>query len=192
MNKLLHSVLIVGSDMKLVETEIQGLFLLENPVHRDERGIFFKPYEMKDLPETLGRFIPQEIYYSSNHRQVIRGMHFQTPPYDHTKIVWVSAGRILDVVLDIRRSSKTYGKWYSIDLDCVDGIGVFIPPGFAHGFLSLEDGSIVNYAQTSAYKKEYDRGIRYDSFGFLWPEPNPVVSERDMSFPMLKNYSSEF
>lgn len=178
--------------MKLVETELQGLFMVMNPVHQDARGSFFKPFEWQLLSKDIESFFPKEIYYSSNFKRVIRGMHFQSPPHDHAKLVWVSSGKILDVVLDMRNNSVTYGKWYSRILDPLEGCAMLIPSGFAHGFLSLDNGSIVNYAQTSGYCKESDGGIRFDSFGFRWPEDNPIVSERDCGFPVFSGYRSEF
>ena len=173
-------------------TEFEGLSIVMNPVHEDGRGSFFKPFEWRCFSQGNDDFSPKEIYYSTNSRHVIRGMHFQTPPHDHAKLVWVSSGRILDVVLDMRRNSATFGKWYSRKLDPVEGCAILIPKGFAHGFLSLEEGSIVNYAQTSGYSKENDGGILFDSFGFEWPEDNPIVSDRDRGLPAFSGYRSEF
>lgn len=178
--------------MQLIETGLEGLMLLQNPVHRDERGLFFKPFEWKDIPIGPEGFISKEIYYSVNHAHVIRGMHFQNPPNDHAKLVWVSQGRILDVVLDIRKGSGTYGNFYSRILSRDEGLCILIPKGFAHGFLSMEDSSIVNYSQTSEYDKNSDSGILYDSFGFDWPEKHPIVSTRDQGFTSFSHFSTEF
>ena len=119
-------------------------------------------------------------------------MHFQTPPHDHVKLVHVSAGKILDVVVDIRKSSKTYGKSFSIELDAISGKYLYIPKGFAHGFLSLEDKTIVNYAQTSCYNKEYDCGISALSCNFNWNIENPIQSVRDLTFPNIIEFKSPF
>lgn len=178
--------------MHLSETDFQGLYLIQNPVHQDERGAFFKPFEWKDIPVELGVFDPKEIYYSINRAHVIRGMHFQIPPCDHSKLVWVSKGSILDVVLDIRKGSETYGKFFTRTLDSHEGICILIPSGFAHGFLCIEEDSIVNYAQTSGYDKACDAGIRFDSFGFEWPEESPIVSTRDLAFPSFAEFLTEF
>lgn len=178
--------------MNLIDTPFKDLLLVKNSVFEDERGSFFKPFTYELLRSHNVEFKPQEIYYSINRKQVLRGMHFQRPPHDHAKLVWVSQGKILDVVLDLRLNTKTYGKWYTCELDPLSGIALFIPKGFAHGFLSVEDKTIVNYAQTSCYSKEHDSGIFYDSFGFPWPEQNPIVSERDRSFLRFNTFSSEF
>lgn len=178
--------------MKMIETEFRGLYLVENSIHQDLRGTFFKPFEWKDIPLSSGDLTFREIYYSVNHEHVIRGMHFQNPPYQHTKMVWVSAGCILDVVLDIRKGSETFGMFYSHIFKSNVGASILIPPGFAHGFLCLEEGSIVNYAQTSLYSKDCDMGIHYDSFGYNWPEVNPKVSPRDMAFVQYNEFVSSF
>ena len=119
-------------------------------------------------------------------------MHFQIPPFDHTKLVYVSKGKILDVCVDIRKSSKTYGKCFSIELDDQKAQYLYIPKGFAHGFLSLEDGSIVNYAQTSCYNKECDCGIDQNSIDFNWHIDHPIVSGRDLTFPSIQEFKSPF
>jgi len=119
-------------------------------------------------------------------------MHFQIPPHQLTKIVSVSSGAIEDVVLDIRKNSNTFGKFFVYRLEAKNGIVLYIPPGFANGFLSLEDNTIVNYLQTSCYNKAHDMGIRYDSFGFEWPVKNPIISERDKSFPVFTKFNTPF
>lgn len=119
-------------------------------------------------------------------------MHFQLPPFDHTKLVYVSNGSIKDVVVDIRKYSKTYSESFSIELDDQIARYLYIPKGFTHGFLSLEDGSIVNYAQTSCYSKEHDCGIAQDSIGFDWGIDQPIVSGRDLTFEKLENFKTPF
>lgn len=178
--------------MKFEGTELQDLYVVTNSVHEDARGLFFKPFEWEIFSKGNDDFSPKEIYYSTNFKHVIRGMHFQTPPHDHAKLVWVSFGKILDVVLDVRKESATYGKWYTRVLEPAEGCALLIPKGCAHGFLSLEDGSIVNYAQTSRYSKDNDGGILFNSFGFEWPEENPIVSGRDRELPQFSEYKTEF
>lgn len=119
-------------------------------------------------------------------------MHFQLPPHDHTKLVYVSRGRIMDVVVDLRKDSLTYGKHFAIELDDRKAQYLYIPKGFAHGFASLEEGSIVNYAQTSCYAPESDCGIKYDSCGIEWPFESPTVSGRDLAFDKLETFKSPF
>jgi dTDP-4-dehydrorhamnose 3,5-epimerase len=178
--------------MQKIETQFDGLFLIENQVFADERGVFFKPYSADDYAGMGLRGDFRENYYSINKAHVIRGMHFQAPPADHAKLVYVSRGSILDVVVDIRLESRTYGRCHAINMDAKRGIGIYIPPGFAHGFMSLENDTIVNYAQTSCYARQEDRGIRYDSIGFDWQCPSPILSERDKSFCAFADYRSPF
>jgi dTDP-4-dehydrorhamnose 3,5-epimerase/CDP-3, 6-dideoxy-D-glycero-D-glycero-4-hexulose-5-epimerase len=174
------------------ETPIAGLFVLSNPVFRDNRGSFKKLLSKKDFDALSLESNFAELYYSVNKRNVIRGMHFQTPPADHVKMVYVLSGKVLDVCLDLRGSSKTFGQYFCSALSGDDNSYVYIPKGIAHGFISLEDNTIMHYAQTTCYDKEHDWGIKYDSFGFDWNIKNPILSERDKTFPALADYETVF
>jgi len=178
--------------LHITETEFGGVYLIENPLHSDSRGTFFKPFDQKAISSRIGKFEVMELYYSTNRKHVVRGMHFQSPPMAHSKLVWVSHGSILDVVLDLRAGSKTYGKWFERIIRAYDGCALLIKDGFAHGFLSLEEDSIVNYAQTTGYDQKYDKGVKFDSFGYIWPVSNPIVSDRDKLFPSFDEYETEF
>lgn len=177
--------------MKLIKTDFDGLFIIENFYTEDNRGSFTKVFN-SDVFEKIGiKFSPKEIYYSISDKGVIRGMHFQTPPMDHAKLVYVVNGSIIDVVLDIRKKSRSYGNFFSIQLDAHQN-SVFIPSGFAHGFRALENNTMVVYNQTSCYSKENDSGILWSSIGFEWGIKNPVVSERDKSFINFSDFMSVF
>jgi len=178
--------------MKIIETTFSGLFILETINFQDERGGFQKLFNYNFFKENGLDADFKEFYYSVSQKDVIRGMHFQLPPFGHTKLVYVSKGSIKDVVLDIRKNSKTYGKAFSIELNQNKAQYLYIPSGFAHGFLSLEDDSIVNYAQTSCYSKENDCGIAQNSFGFNWEIDNPIISGRDLTFERFENFKSPF
>lgn len=178
--------------MKIIKTPFEGLFVLETVHFEDERGCFQKLFNWDFFSEQGLNVNFKEFYYSVSQKNVIRGMHFQLPPFEHSKLVYVSQGKILDVVLDIRSSSKTYGKAFSIELNAKEGKYLYIPVGFAHGFLSLEDGSITNYAQTSCYNKDCDSGIYYNSFGFDWQSESPICSGRDKTFIEFKEFKSPF
>ncbi len=179
--------------MKIIETPFEGLFVLETVNFQDERGSFQKIFNSDFFVEKGLDSDFKEFYYSVSRKNVIRGMHFQLPPFDHTKVVYVSKGRIKDVVVDLRKESQRYGKCFSIELDGCKAQYMYIPKGFAHGFLSLEDGSIVNYAQTSCYSKEHDCGILYNSIGFDWGISNGIVmSTRDLTFEKLNTFHSPF
>lgn len=178
--------------MNIIQTSFAGLFVLETVNFQDDRGSFQKLFNFDFFRDNQLDMDFKELYYSVSQKNVIRGMHFQMPPMDHTKVVYVSRGNILDVVLDLRKQSETYGKTFSIELNDHNAKYLYIPKGFAHGFLSLQDDTIVNYVQTSCYSKEHDSGIKWDSFGFDWKLSNPIISERDSNFQTLDNYSSPF
>jgi len=168
--------------MKIIETHFDGLLVLETTNFTDNRGSFQKLFNFDFFKENNLDNEFKEFYFSVSEKNVIRGMHFQLPPFEHTKLVYVSKGNIMDVVVDLRKQSNTYNQYFNIELNEYDARYLYIPKGFAHGFLSLEDGSIVNYAQTSCYSKEHDSGIAYNSFGFEWGVKNPIISTRDLNF----------
>ena len=178
--------------MDIIETQIEGLLVLQTENHVDNRGSFQKVFS-RDFFEKH-RLVTDfcEFYYSVNHKNVVRGMHFQTPPADHVKLVYVSYGRIMDAVVDIRKNSVTYGHYFSIELDAFHGKYLYIPKGLAHGFVSLEENTIVNYAQTSCYDREHDCGINSMSVGVDWGVSEPIRSERDLMFPTLNEFISPF
>lgn len=178
--------------MEIIKTKFEGLFVLQTINARDDRGSFQKLFNYDFFAENGLVTDFKEFYYSVNKKGARRGMHFQIPPFDHVKVVYVSKGRILDVCVDIRKKSSTFGKYFSIELDENNGRYLYIPSGFAHGFLALEENSIVNYAQTSCYNRECDCGILQDSFGFDWGENSIIVSKRDLTFPKFSEYKSPF
>ena len=164
--------------MKIIPTDFNGLYLIENFNQNDVRGGFTKVFTYK-LFENFGiSFAPKEIYFSISRKDVIRGMHFQLPPEDHAKLIYVVSGTIIDVALDIRKGSNTFGKYYSLKID-TNKNSLLIPSGFAHGFKSLKDNTIVVYNQTTVYSKEHDTGILWNSFGYDWEVTKPIISERD-------------
>ena len=134
----------------------------------------------------------KKSYFSTSATDVIRGMHFQLPPYQHSKIVFCPFGAILDVIVDLRKQSTTFGQHYSQILSAENHKAYYIPEGFAHGFKSLSEGAMTYYLVSSEYNKDSDTGIRYDSFGFDWGIANPIISERDLSFAALKEFNSPF
>ena len=178
--------------MELIKTNFEGLFIIQHRVFSDVRGLFIKTYN-QEIFNKLGIDLDvKERYYSASHKNVIRGMHFQTPPEDHIKLVTVISGKILDVVLDIRKQSPTYGKCFNINLNATDGKTLLIPKGFAHGFLAMENNTIVEYNQTTGYAPNNDAGINYNSFGFDWNTSDPIISERDLSFEKFNKFKTPF
>lgn len=178
--------------MKIIETGFSGLYVLEAYFFSDERGRFLKPFQSDVFHEKGLECAFQEAYYSVSGKNVIRGMHFQIPPFDHAKFVYVSKGSVLDVAVDLRKNSPTYGVCHSVYLDDQNGRCVYIPKGFAHGFVSLEDESFFHSLQTSCYSKEHERGVLFSSLSFDWEIDSPIVSEKDMALPKLENINSPF
>lgn len=178
--------------MKLVETEMQGLYLIETFLKSDSRGTFGKVYN-KNVFQNKG-IIPnfEEFFYSFSKKNVIRGMHFQEPPYAHEKLVFVIKGAIKDVVLDIRKNSLTYGDYYEVELSGENQRALFISKGFAHGFAAYEYENIVCYLTSSVYSKKHDSGIAWNSFGYDWKIKNPIISNKDKNLLPLKKYDSPF
>ena len=178
--------------MNIINTPFDGLFILETLNYQDNRGCFQKIFNYDYFKDHGLDTDFQEFYFSISQKNVLRRMHFQLPPCEHTKLVYVSKGKIKDVVVDIRRKSQTYGHVFSTELDSVKGRYLYIPKGFAHGFLSLENDTIVNYAQNSCYSKQHDSGIIYNSIDFDWKVSKPIVSGRDLTFERLENFKSPF
>jgi len=181
-----------GNEMRKIETGFEGLYIIEGNVFEDIRGLFLKTFHQSSFSDLGLETNYKERYYSKSHKNVIRGMHFQTPPFDHVKIVNVLQGTILDVVVDLRKTSPSYRWCFYTELNDYDGRWLYIPKGFAHGFKALADNTIVEYNQTTEYNKECDCGIRWDSIGFDWQLINPVISERDKDFPSINDFLSPF
>jgi len=171
---------------------LQGACLITMPSFEDIRGSFIKTFHETSLKEAGIEFTLRESYFSSSVKDVIRGMHFQLPPHHHAKIVFCPYGSILDVIVDVRKSSPTFGQYFEHELSAVNHKAYYIPPGFAHGFKSLSDGAITYYLVSSEYSQPHDTGIRFDSIGFDWRVQNPVISQRDLSFQTLQVFNSPF
>lgn len=178
--------------MRFNETSIKGIYVIELINHKDDRGNFVKTFHA-DTFEEMGLTLEfKESYYSTSMKGVIRGMHFQLPPYDHDKLVYTVQGNVLDVLLDLRKDSGTYGQTVSVELSDDDPKAVFIPKGIAHGFTSLSDAGTLIYNVTTMHHRESDIGILWNSFGYQWPVENPIISSRDQSFVTLDNFRSPF
>lgn len=177
--------------MKLIQTELEGVFIIENFHAADHRGSFTKTFH-QDTFEKYGLCTDfRESYYSVSQKNVIRGMHFQLPPHDHEKLVYVAKGQVLDVIFDMRKDSATFGQSISVVLNDDNSRSVYIPKGLAHGFKSIVDNSIMVYSVASVYKSEADCGIRYDSIGFDWDAQEPVVSDRDRSLSTFDEFRKD-
>lgn len=178
--------------MKLIKTELPDVYIIMPNVFTDDRGVFIKSYSESVFKETGIELKLKESFYSISKRNVIRGMHFQLPPHDYAKLVYVTDGTIVDVILDLRKNSPTYARFFSIQLSSENAKQVYIPKGFAHGFAVLSNSATVMYIQTALHSPEHDTGIRWDSFGMNWNIKNPILSHRDRKFKKLEDFESPF
>lgn len=174
------------------ETDIKGVYEIDFFNMQDDRGSFVKTFHENTLKSYGLETHFAESFYSTNQKNVIRGMHFQYPPDDHAKIVYCSSGRLIDVILDLRKASPTFGKFTTVELSGDNFKGVYLPQGTAHGFATLEDNTCMVYLTSTVHSPKNDGGILFDSFGFNWPIENPINSERDLTFPTLDNFESPF
>ncbi|ALO46414.1 dTDP-4-dehydrorhamnose 3,5-epimerase [Pseudohongiella spirulinae] len=171
--------------MKITETQLAGVYEIENSTFRDERGFFVKTFHRDTFKKYGLTVVFEESFYSISKKNVLRGMHFQKTPDDHAKLVYVVAGEILDVVVDIREGSNSFGHWYETLLSAENKKSLYLDKGLAHGFLTLSDSATVVYMTSTQHSPKADSGIKWDSFGFGWPISNPIISERDKNFPGL-------
>lgn len=180
--------------MKINEVYPGGPVIIEPKVFADSRGYFFESYNDL-LCERLGissAFCQDNESFSSRH--VLRGLHFQNPPYEQGKLVRVVLGSVLDVVVDIRKNSPELGKTFSIELNSENKKMLWIPPGFAHGFITLSDNTIFLYKCTKSYNKESESGIIWNdkTLNIDWGIQNPLVSEKDLLLPEFSHAYSLF
>jgi len=177
--------------MKIIKTAFDDLYIMEYGSFKDGRGEFVKTIHEETFASHGLNHQYTESFYSVSKKNVIRGMHFQIPPADHVKLVYVVTGAIIDVVLDIRKESLTFGQVFSLALNSQNRKGIYIGKGFAHGFLSLEDNTTVEYHTSTSQDRALEAGIKYDSFGFDWKTPQPVISERDQQFQSFSDFKNK-
>jgi dTDP-4-dehydrorhamnose 3,5-epimerase len=184
--------------MKTIETGIPGLVVVEPQVFGDERGHFFEAHSAQKFAVLGIEPGVAQINQSRSSKGVLRGLHFQAPPHDQTKLVRCIRGRLFDVAVDIRRGSPTFGKWFGVELSEENKRMLFVPSGFAHGFYAMTDGCELLYlCGRSAYAKQAEGGLRYDdpAVGIEWPYSageKPQVNERDATFPTLETLETPF
>jgi dTDP-4-dehydrorhamnose 3,5-epimerase len=178
--------------MEIEPTGIPGCFIMQARVVHDTRGSFIKTFHTPRFAELGLRTDWREEYFSISASNVVRGMHFQTPPADHTKMVFCLTGEVLDVVVDLRRGSPAYGKPFGFTLSAENGRGLYVPTGCAHGFLSIGQDSGMYYKVTSVHSPEHDAGIAWNSIGYDWPVDDPIISDRDSRHVALADFDSPF
>lgn len=180
--------------MKVISTPIEDLLLLEVPVFKDERGFFLESYNGKNF-ENAGiteTFVQDNL--SNSKKGVLRGLHFQAPPFAQGKLVRVLRGAVLDVVVDIRASKPTYGQHFKVLLSEDNFLALYIPPGFAHGFVALEENTLFQYKCTNYYHKGSEMGLLWDDpdLAIDWEISRPLLSDKDKVYPAFKDFISVF
>jgi len=170
------------------ESKLKGVFIISNFNAVDDRGLFVKTFNKNAFNGANMDIEIRESYFSISNKNVIRGMHFQLPPDDHEKLVFVPLGKIIDVVVDLRKNSPTFQQYINVELSAENKKSIFIPKGFAHGFKSMEDNTMTVYNVATEYNPTADAGIHYDSFGFDWQIDNPIVSKRDLELQSLNEF----
>ena len=175
--------------MEVLKTEFEGLFIIKPRIFEDERGHFFESYNDSKL-ETQGlsaKFVQDNQSFSK--KGVLRGLHLQKEPYAQGKLVRVLSGKVLDVAVDLRKSSKTYGAHFKYLLDDEKKEMMYIPEGFAHGFITLED-AVFFYKCTNLYHKESESGIIWNDadLNIDWEVEDPIISQKDLELPSFKDF----
>ena len=182
--------------MKFTKTSIEGLVIIDPTVFGDNRGYFLESYNEKEFKEVIGKVSFVQDNESKSSKGVLRGLHFQKPPFAQAKLVRCIEGKVLDVVVDIRKNSKTYGQYFTTELSGENKKQVFIPRGFAHGFLVLSDSAIFAYKVDNTYAPEHDAGIRWNDpiVNIQWglSESEVLVSEKDAQLPFFTEFDSPF
>ena len=182
-------------NMKAIKTKIKDLLIFEPDVFGDDRGYFFESFN-NDLFNTLAG---KEVNFVQDNQSmsganIVRGLHFQNPPFAQGKLVRVIKGEVVDVAVDIRMDSPTYGEHVSVRLSEENKLMFWIPPGFAHGFSSLKEGTIFSYKCTNYYNKESEGSLAWDDtdLGINWEVENPIISEKDKNSVAFNELKSQF
>lgn len=171
--------------MKFEEIELKGAYAIELEKKEDERGFFTRVWDKKLFEEKgINSELLQISFSYSKKKGTLRGMHFQEKPFEETKLVRCTKGKIFDVIIDLRPESSTYKKWFSIELSGDNLQMLYIPQGFAHGFQTLEDNCEVCYHMSNWFSAEHARGIRYDDdeIRIKWPIKDIIISKKDLSY----------
>ena len=172
-------------------TEIEGVFILEPRVFGDDRGYFFESFSLKHFEEKVSKTVFVQDNESKSKYGVLRGLHYQLPPYTQAKLVRVVKGRVLDVAVDIRKGSPTFGKYVAVELSEENKLQFFLPKGFAHGFAVLSEEAIFQYKCDEYYAPDYEGAICYDDpdLGIDWrlPLEDIILSEKDKKHPRLRD-----
>jgi dTDP-4-dehydrorhamnose 3,5-epimerase len=182
--------------MKIIETAIKDLYVIEPNVFGDSRGYFLESFNLEKFEAAIGRVNFVQDNESCSQKGVLRGLHFQRPPFEQAKLVRVIKGRVLDVAVDLRKDSPTYGEHVALELSGENKKQLFVPRGFAHSFVVLEDDTIFSYKVDNKYAPDHEGGI-------MWNDPNlkinwelgesePLLSEKDKALEQFETFKSPF
>jgi len=176
--------------MKIQKTPIDDLLILEAKVFSDDRGFFLETFNDKLYQELGLRLDWRQDNFSWSKKNVLRGLHFQRAPHAQAKLVRVVYGKVFDVAVDLRAGSKTFGKYFGVELDSDSQRAMYIPEGFAHGFCVLSDFAGFSYKCSQIYAPSFDGGVRYNDpdIGIRWPVDLPLLSPKDAVLPLLKDF----
>lgn len=180
--------------MKRIATRLDGVWIIEPRIHRDPRGWFVESWSRRAFAEAGMDVDFVQDNHSKSSRGVLRGLHFQAPPRAQAKLVRCTAGKVWDVVVDLRVSSPTYGRWDGVELDAESQRMVFVPVGFAHGFCVLTESAEIQYKCSNFYAPECSCGLRWNdpSIGIPWPVADPILSDQDRRHPPLAELQAYF
>lgn len=180
--------------MEIKKTFIEGLLVIQPRIFKDSRGYFFETYQSNKYKEIgiTEEFVQDNLSFST--KNVIRGLHFQNPPFAQGKLVSVVKGKVLDVVVDIRKDSPTYGQHFSIELSDENHLQLWVPVGFAHGFSVLSDYAYFSYKCTNFYHQPSEDGILFndESLSIDWKVENPIISDKDLQLKKFNNFKTQF
>jgi dTDP-4-dehydrorhamnose 3,5-epimerase len=182
--------------MKFIETKISDLIIIEPTVFGDSRGYFLESYNQKKFEEFVGKISFVQDNESKSFKGVLRGLHFQKPPFEQAKLVRCIEGEVLDVAVDIRKNSKTYGNHVAVLLSGENKRQLFVPRGFAHGFLVLSDSATFAYKVDNTYAPDHDAGIQWKDkeLNIQWDmeDSEVIISEKDAELPFFSKFESPF
>ncbi|TSA27730.1 dTDP-4-dehydrorhamnose 3,5-epimerase [bacterium] len=180
--------------MKVTKTAIEGLLIIEPDIYSDDRGYFFESFNQKKYAQIgiTERFLQDN--QSCSKKDTIRGLHYQVGEYAQSKLVRVITGKAIDYAVDIRFGSPTFRKYVAVELSAENQKQLWIPVGFAHGFISLKDNTILQYKCTAYYSQKNEKGIIFNDpdIGINWNTENPIITEKDFKYPFLKNIEKDF
>lgn len=180
--------------MKIVKTKLEGVVVIEHRVFADDRGYFLESHNKREFAKQGLDLEFVQDNSSRSKKHTLRGLHYQKNPKAQGKLVMVNFGTIFDVAVDITKGSPTFGQWVGVELSCQNRKALYVPPGFAHGFVVTSDTADVTYKCTEYYSPEHDRGIIWSDpdIGIKWPVEPRFFSEKDLKAPLLQNADINF